>query len=200
MASGSLTPMDFMNIDDANRRVPENLTLDDCAALSIEDVERKVWALSRRGKIGAVVIDYLQLMRRPKANGRNEASVLGEITMRLKQLARRFKITIILLSQLSRQVESRDDKRPTLADLRESGSIEQDADVVLFPFREFYYLQKAEPPSTQREKYLDWEMRCQDTRRRLDVICGKQRAGPEGTDRQAYYAEYDFIEDGEDDR
>lgn len=200
MASGSLTAMDFMNIDDAFRRVPANLTLDDCAALSIEDVERKVWALSRRGKIGAIVIDYLQLMRRPKANGRNEASVLGEITMRLKQLARRFKITIILLSQLSRQVESRDDKRPTLADLRESGSIEQDADVVLFPFREFYYLQKAEPPATQREKYLDWEMRCSDTRRRLDVICGKQRAGPEGTDRQSYHAEFDFITDGEDDR
>lgn len=195
MASGSLTPLDFMNIEEARRRVPPNLILDDCAGLSIEDVERKVWALSRRGKIGAIAIDYLQLMRRPKANGRNEASVLGEITMRLKQLARRFGITVILLSQLSRQVESRDDKRPNLADLRESGSIEQDADVVLFPFREFYYLQKAEPPPGP--KHLDWEMRCEEVRRRLDVICGKQRGGPEGTDQQRYFAEYDHIEDEE---
>jgi len=195
MSSGSLTPLDFMNIEEARRRVPPNLILDDCAGLSVEDVERKVWALSRRGKIGAVAIDYLQLMRRPKANGRNEASVLAEMTMRLKLLARRAGITLILLSQLSRQVESRDDKRPHLADLRESGSIEQDADVVLFPYREFYYLQKAEPPPGP--KHLDWEVRCEEVRRQLDVICGKQRGGPEGTDKQRFFAEYDHIEDEE---
>lgn len=198
MASGALTPMDFMNIDEAHKRVPPNLIMDDCAGLSIEDVERKVWALSRRGKIGAVAIDYLQLMRRPKANGRNDALVLGEVTMRLKLLARRFKITIILLSQLSRQVESRDDKRPTLSDLRDSGSIEQDADVVLFPFREFYYLQSAEPSVTHGEKHKEWEMRCEDARRVMDVICAKQRGGPTGTDRQRYFAEFDHIEDERD--
>lgn len=195
MGSGALTPMDFMNIDEAVRRVPPNLILDDCHALSVDDVRRKVWSLGRRGRVGAVFIDYLQLMRRPPAMGRNEASVLAEMTQGLKQIARQAGITIVLLSQLNRAVENRDDKRPQLNDLRESGSIEQDADAVLFPFREFYYVQKAEPKESDREKHLEWEMRCQDLRRRLDVICAKQRMGPEGTDRQQYFAEFDFIGD-----
>lgn len=198
MASGSLTPMDFMNIRDAQKRVPPNLILSDRPSCSVDDVRRLVWAIQRRGPVGAVFIDYLQLMRRPPAAGRNEASVIAEMTMALKQLARQAGVCIVLLSQLNRSVESRDDKRPQLSDLRESGSIEQDADAVLFPFREYYYLTKAEPPSTQRDKHLDWEVRCEETRRRLEVICAKQRQGPEGADRQRYFAEFDFIEDDRD--
>jgi replicative DNA helicase len=197
MASGALTPMDFMAMRDAERRVPPNLILDDCPHIGVDDVRRKVWSLSRRRKLGAVFIDYLQLMRRPTAMGRNEASVIAEMTQALKQTARQAGVCIVLLSQLNRGVESRDDKRPMLSDLRESGSIEQDADAVLFPFREHYYLAKQEPKGGG-DKHLDWEMRCQDTLRRLDVICAKQRQGPEGTDRQRYFAEFDYIEDDRD--
>lgn len=195
MASGSLTPFDFQSLAAAEQRVPPNLILDDCPSLSTDDVRRKVWSLGRRGNVGAVFIDYLQLMRRPAANGRNEASVVSEMTHALKLIARQAGITVVLLSQLNRSVESRDDKKPQLNDLRESGGIEQDADAVLFPFREYYYALKAEPKASETTKHLDWEVQCQDLRRRLDVICAKQRQGPEGTDRQNYWAEFDFIED-----
>lgn len=196
MDSGALTAMDFMAIDEAEKRVPSNLILDDrCYGLSVDEVRRKVWALGRRGRVGAVFIDYLQLMRRPHSDGRNEASVIAEMTSGLKRFAREAKVCIVLLSQLSRAVEGRDDKRPQLSDLRESGAIEQDADAVLFPFREYYYLQKAEPRSTDRDKHLEWEMRCMDVQRRLDVFCAKQRGGPEGADVQRYFAEFDHFED-----
>lgn len=197
MDDAALTPLDFEVIDDARRRVPPNLLLDDCPALSVGDVRRKVWALGRKGKVGAVGIDYLQLMSRPEVKGRNDAALLGDMTKGLKHIARRAGVCIILLSQLSRQVESRDDKRPRMDDLRDSGAIEQDADAILFPFREHYYLERAEPKAGT-DKHLDWEMRCQDTRRLLEVVCAKQRQGPVGTDRQSYIAEFDFIEDDHD--
>jgi replicative DNA helicase len=200
MGSGALTALDLMSIDEASAHVPANLILDDCTTLSVDDVRRKVWSLNRRTRVAAVFIDYLQLMRRPAANGRNEASVLAEMTQGLKQIARQAKITVVLLSQLNRAVEARDDKRPQLSDLRESGSIEQDADAVLFPFREFYYVHKAEPKESDVTKHLEWEVRCEDLRRRLDVICSKQRQGPDGMDRQRYLAEFDFIEDDRDAR
>lgn len=200
MAKGALTPFDFQTLDAARGRVPPNLILDDCHSLSLEDVRRKVWSRAQKArqagrKLSAIVIDYLQLMKRPAANGRNEASVLGEITAGLKLLARQADICIVLLSQLSRAVEQRDDKRPQLSDLRESGSIEQDADAVIFPFREVYYLERAEPKKTLADKYAEWEARCHDLRRVLEVICAKQRQGPVGTDRQRYFAEFDYIED-----
>jgi replicative DNA helicase len=198
MESGALTPFDLQAIDNAQRRTPPNLIFDDCPALSVGDVRRKVWALGRRGKVGAVVIDYLQLMTRPDVRGRNDAAILGDMTKGLKHIARRAGIAIILLSQLSRDLEKRDDKRPMMSDLRESGAIEQDADAVLFAYREFYYLERQEPPKTQVEKHLDWEIQCEELRRRLDMICAKQRKGPIGADRQRYFAEYDFIEDHHD--
>lgn len=140
-----LTSFDLQALHRAKQSIPRNLWLRDRAGVSVEDVSRAVWAMKRRGDLAAIGIDYLQLMRRPALAGRNEASAIAEMTGALKTLAREAKIAIILLSQLNRSVESRDDKRPMLSDLRESGSIEQDADAVLFPFREVYYLQKAEP-------------------------------------------------------
>jgi replicative DNA helicase len=194
MGSGKITPLDMLTLE--RLRHPPNLIFDDCHSLSIDDVRRKVWALGRKRNVGAVVIDYLQLMRRPDARGRNEASVLGEMTMALKQIARQAGICVVLLSQLSRAVESRDDKKPQLADLRESGSIEQDADAVLFPFREFYYVERAKP--SVQSKLAEWDMRCEELRRSLEVICAKQRQGPAGSDRQVYFAEFDHIEDERD--
>ena len=192
MSDGALTHQDFAALHIAQQRVPSNLILDDCHSLSVEDVRRKVWALQRRRPLSVIVIDYLQLMRRPAAQGRNEATVLGEMTAGLKQIARQAKTCIVLLSQLSRKVEERDDKRPQLADLRESGAIEQDADAVLFPYREIYYVERNEPKGGGND-HLEWEMRCAELRTKLDVICAKQRQGPVGTDHQLYEAGYDFI-------
>jgi replicative DNA helicase len=195
MGSGKITPFDMMVLE--RLRHPANLVFDDCAsAPSLDDVRRKIWSKARKGKVGAVVIDYLQLMRRPEARGRNEASVLGEMTMGLKHLARQAETCIILLSQLSRQVEQRDDKKPQLSDLRDSGSIEQDADAVLFPFREFYYVERAKPAdSAKSDRKLEWDIRCEELRRKLEVICAKQRQGPAGYDLQRYFAEFDHIAD-----
>lgn len=196
MDAGTLTPLDLMAISSAEKKVPANLYFDERAwANSVPDIRRKIFARNRKRRVGAVVIDYLQLLKRPAAKGRNETTVIGEMTQLLKQTAQQAGMAIVLLSQLSRQVESREDKRPTPADLRESGSIEQDADVILFPFREHHYLIKAEPSRSDVAKYKAWEERCEAFRRRMDVICAKQRGGPEGTDRQLYYAEFDYIED-----
>ena len=192
MSEGALTHGDFATLQAAQSRVPANLILDDCHSLSVEDVRRKIWNLQRKRPLSVVVIDYLQLMRRPAAQGRNDATVLGEMTASLKQTARQAKTCIVLLSQLSRAVESRDDKRPQLADLRESGSIEQDADAVLFPYREGYYVERNEPKG-QGPDHREWEMRVHELRTQLDVICAKQRQGPVGTDRQFFEAGFDFI-------
>lgn len=193
---GFLTALDLQALARVKARVPPNLMLDDVPSLSLDAVRRKVWAAKRQGHLALVVIDYLQLMTRPPAQGRNEASVLGEMTSGLKQLARQAGTCILLLSQLSRAVENRDDKRPQLADLRESGSIEQDADVVQFVYREAYYLQRAEP---QKAEHLRaWAERLGLIQLRMDVLCPKNRGGAAGSDRQEYHAPYDVVRDVED--
>jgi replicative DNA helicase len=128
-----------------------------------------------------LVIDYIQLLQgsqRKAAEGRVQE--VTEITTNLKALAKELNVPIVALSQLSRQVENRDDKRPQLSDLRESGSIEQDADVVLFVFREEYYLANKEPrPGT--EEHLKWQTEMAAVHGKAEVIIGKQRHGPTGT-------------------
>ncbi len=191
-----LTSFDLQALHRAKQSIPRNLWLRDRAGVSVEDVSRAVWAMKRRGDLAAIGIDYLQLMRRPALAGRNEASAIAEMTGTLKTLAREAKIAIILLSQLNRSVESRDDKRPMLSDLRESGSIEQDADAVLFPFREVYYLQKAEPKA-HTDAHLEWEMEVAGLRTHMDVIIAKNRHGSEGSEPQDYRAEIDLITNAE---
>lgn len=176
-------------------QIPPNFIIDDSPVLSVDYVRRRVLSLKRRGPLAAVFIDYLQIMERPDAKGRNEASVIGEMTKGLKQLAREAEICVVLLSQINRGVESRDDKRPQLSDLRESGAIEQDANAVLFPYREVYYLERQAPKSDSREATLAHDMRCEEFRRRMDVIAAKVRQGAVGTDEQVYHAEFDFIGD-----
>lgn len=179
-------------LTEAAKRLPSNLLIDSRGGVSVDDVRKAVWAWKRKGKLRAVAIDYLQLMRRPRSEGRNDAAVIGEMTRALKQLARDAEICILLLSQLSRSLESREDKRPTLADLRESGSIEQDANVVLFPYREAYYLERAEPP-LGHVKRLEWETSFYGKRTVLEVICAKNRQGSIGTDTQRYEPAFDAI-------
>lgn len=176
----------------AAEALPSNLLIDCRGSVSVDDVRKAVWAWKRKGKLRAVAIDYLQLMRRPRSDGRNDAAVIGEMTRALKQLARDAEVCIILLSQLSRTLESREDKRPTMADLRESGSIEQDANVVIFPFREAYYLERAEV-AVGKPGRLEWENAFYGSRTRLDVICAKNRQGSIGTDVQEYEPAFDAI-------
>ena len=127
-----------------------------------------------------LIVDYLQLLR---GNGRNENRVneISEITQGLKAIAKELDIPVVALSQLSRQVENREDKRPQLSDLRESGSIEQDADVVMFVFREEYYKEREKPGEHEVERMATWMAEMDKLHGRAEVIIGKQRHGPIGT-------------------
>jgi replicative DNA helicase len=190
----NIGPAVIESLAELTDRAPSNLIMDDTPALSVEYVRRRALSQMRKRPLSAIFIDYLQIMTRPEArNGRNDAAVLGEMTSALKQLAREAKCAIVLLSQLSRRVEERDNKRPMLADLRESGAIEQDANAVLFCFREHYYLTREGPGRGMSE--ADHAMRLHETETRMEVICAKQRGGPVGTDVQRYLAPYDVIED-----
>ena len=130
-----------------------------------------------------IVVDYLQLVTTGADGSRaneNRVQEVSQITMGLKSLAKELAVPVLALSQLSRNVESRDDKRPQLSDLRESGSIEQDADAVMFVFREAYYLGRGEPREGTPE-HLEWQERMDQSRHVAEVIIGKQRHGPIGT-------------------
>jgi replicative DNA helicase len=175
---------------------PDNLFLFDNPILSLSDVRRTVWALKAKGDLAAVAIDYLQLMQREQTRGRTDAALIGDITTGLKRLAMEAHITVLLVSQLSRGVDSRDDKRPILSDLRESGSIEQDSNAVMFPYREAYYLERVKPEGSETSpEYLEWKMkmlRCEDL---MEVITAKLRQGKPGADKQLYLAAYDAVSD-----
>lgn len=157
------------------------IRIDQSGGLTIANLAMRVRALNKRFGVELLVIDYLQLLK-GSANRResNRVQEVTEITTGLKELAKELDVPIVALSQLSRQIESRDDKRPMLADLRESGSIEQDADVVLFVYREAYYLRKREPkPGTGAHN--EWTFAMEAAHGRAEVIIGKNRHGPEGT-------------------
>ena len=157
------------------------LFIDDTAGLTLTNLRTRAMRLKRQHDLGLVIIDYLQLMR-PSGQSRPENRVqeISEITRGLKMLAKELDLPILALSQLSRQVEQREDKRPQLADLRESGSIEQDADVVMFVFRESYYVTKVEPPEGTKE-HEDWQAKMAEVHNLADVIVAKQRHGPTKT-------------------
>jgi len=193
---GDMTRDELARLRRAAAQVPDNFIIDDSPILSVDYVRRRVLALKRKGPVAAVFIDYLQIMDRPDMKGRNEASVIGEMTKGLKQLAREAQTCVVLLSQINRGVEQRDDKRPQLSDLRESGAIEQDANAVLFPYRDVYYLERAEPDRNKSEaKWLDWQMAVMDNQTKMQVIAAKVRQGSIGTDQQTYFAPFDVVED-----
>ena len=125
-------------------------------------------------------IDYLQLIR-PSSKRDSRVNEISEITQGLKSIAKELNIPVVALSQLSRQVEARDDKRPQLSDLRESGSIEQDSDVVMFIFREEYYKEREKPDEHDVENFLKWQEDMGRLHGRAELIIGKQRHGPIGT-------------------
>jgi len=157
------------------------LYIDDTGALPIARLAARARRLKRRHGLDVLVVDYLQLVTGSSTRpGDNRVQEVSEITQGLKALAKELNIPVIALSQLSRKVEDREDKRPQLADLRESGSIEQDADVVMFVYREEYYHERTKP-SEEDEKFPDWQQKAERLFGRAEVIIGKQRHGPIGT-------------------
>jgi replicative DNA helicase len=156
------------------------LFIDQTGGLSIAQLAARARKLKRQQGLGLLIVDYLQLMTGTSKKGDNRVQEVSEITTGLKALAKELNIPILALSQLSRAVEAREDKRPQLADLRESGSIEQDADIVLFVFREEYYLERLKPAEGTIE-FQDWMAKMQLVNGRAEVIIGKQRHGPIGT-------------------
>ncbi len=170
------------------QRIP--LYIDQTGGISIAQLAARARRLKRQRGLDVLVIDYVQLMQGSSAKSQqNRVQEVTEITTGLKALAKELEVPIIALSQLSRQVESRDDKRPQLSDLRESGSIEQDADVVLFVYREEYYLKNREPkPGT--EEYFKWEAEFAEARNKAEVIIAKQRHGPTGSVELGFQGEF----------
>lgn len=193
MKSGrDLPPEDRAIMDDLAKRLPQNLLIDDTAVLTLEHVRRRCMALRRRAPLALVVIDYLQIMDLPFWQGVNMTTAIGQVTKGLKQLSKQIGCGIILLSQLSRKCEERDNKRPMLSDLRDSGSIEQDASSVLFAYRDVYYLEREGPRKGVTRD--DHDMAVQSAYRTMEVICAKSREGPIGTTKQRYIAECDVVE------
>ena len=190
MRKAELNKEDFKKIAKVSSELENlNLVIDDNPILTIPSLRARARRLKRLYDIDMIIIDYLQLMSGSQ-NVRNDGRVqeISEITRGLKAIAKELNIPIIALSQLSRQVEQREDKRPLLADLRESGTIEQDSDVVMFIFRESYYLERMEPikkPDEQNDRYNErhqrWRELCESRYNISELIIAKQRHGPIGT-------------------
>ena len=179
--SGDMTESEFRKFVEAAKQLEScPLYIDDTPALPISQLAARARRLKRTHGLDVLIVDYLQLVR---GTGRSENRVneISEITMGLKAIAKELDIPVIALSQLSRQVESREDKRPQLSDLRESGSIEQDADVVMFVFREEYYVEREKPSDEKLEEMAAWQERMERLHGKAEVIIGKQRHGPIGT-------------------
>lgn len=186
----------------------ERVFIDDCPAQTIPQLDASVRQTRRQfGRLDYIIVDYLQLMIGTTRSS-NRVEVVTEISQGLKAMAKYYKVPVIALSQLSRANEARDDKRPQLSDLRESGSIEQDADVVLMVYREAYYLAREEPKIDQfrstadksanaayEEAYAAWETQLRACERRMEVSTGKQRNGPVGTDVVLFIAQHDVAKD-----
>jgi replicative DNA helicase len=196
---GDVRREDFDKFVAASQRLAAvPLYIDDTPALSVAALRTRARRLKRQQGLGLIVIDYLQLLR-PSAQARameNRVQEVSDITRGLKAIAKELDVPVLACAQLSRAVEQREDKRPMLSDLRESGSIEQDADVVMFIFREEYYLSRSEPsrrPEESEDKFNDrydrWKARCEAAYGTADVIIAKQRHGPIGTVRLHFEAE-----------
>ena len=196
---GEISQRDFDRFLEVSRELASlPLNIDDTPAISISALRTRCRRLQRTKGLDLIVVDYLQLMR-PAAGTRPESRVLeiSMITQGLKALAKELSVPVIALSQLSRAVESREDKRPQLSDLRESGSIEQDADVVMFVYRDEYYLMQRAPKELSfdnAEKFQGavdkWQKDMEMAHNKAELIIAKQRHGPTGTIKLFFEAEF----------
>lgn len=190
LRSGSLSRDDFQKLSFASQRLAElPLYIDDTPALTIGALRTRARRMKRRHDIGLIVIDYLQLLQGSGRANDNRVNEISEISRGLKTLAKELSVPVIALSQLSRAVEQRDDKRPMLSDLRESGSIEQDADMVWFIYRADYYKEASRPDMPNpdgsssvevQEKYSQWEAEYLEVKNKATLIVAKQRHGSTG--------------------
>ena len=178
---GDLTEDEFRRFVEAAKQL-ENcpLYIDDTAALPISHLAARARRLKRTHGLDVLIVDYLQLVR-PASAKDNRVNEVSEITQGLKAIAKELDIPVVALSQLSRQVENREDKRPQLSDLRESGSIEQDADVVMFVYRGEYYKEREKPADHETEKMMAWQAEMEELHGKAELIIGKQRHGPIGS-------------------
>ena len=182
MRTGEFQQSDYNKIRDAATDLAQlQLFIDDTGGISISQLAARARRLQRSaGGLDLLIIDYLQLVNASSRKSEGRVQEVSEVTQGLKALAKDLNVPIIALSQLSRAVEQREDKRPQLSDLRESGSIEQDADVVMFVYRHEYYLERTEPSDPNSEAYQKWYQEMSDSQGVAEVIVGKQRHGPIG--------------------
>lgn len=201
---GEIKDTDFQKFVEASARMSETpLFIDDTPGLTVNSIRTRARRLKRTQNLGLIIIDYLQLlMGSTRASQANRVQEVSEISRGLKILAKELNIPVLALAQLSRAVEQRDNKRPQLSDLRESGSIEQDADVVMFVYREQYYLEREEPARRPEEdegrfneRYADWQQRCQAAHNIAECIVAKQRHGPIGTVRMQFTGQFTRFSD-----
>ena len=210
LRSGDLNETEFSKlVSTQNDILNLPFFIDDTPAISVGQIASRARRLKRTHGLSVIIIDYIQLIQGSKASeAQGRVQEVSNITRGLKSLAKELNVPILALSQLSRAVEQREDKRPILADLRESGSIEQDADVVMFVYREEYYLDKSEP--TQRdnenqesfnERFLKWQDRRNMAEGKAEIIISKQRHGPTGIVQVQFEAKFTrFMDLVQDDR
>jgi replicative DNA helicase len=186
LRKGEIDASEFGRIRDAALEIQDApFYIDDTGGITLAKLTARARRLKRMVGLDLLIIDYLQLITMGGSKSDNRVQEVSAITMGLKALAKELHVPVIALSQLSRQVENREDKRPQLSDLRESGSIEQDADMVMFIYRESYYLSRAEPREGT-EEHFRWQEQMDQVRGMAEVIIGKQRHGPIGTVRLSF--------------
>jgi len=177
---GKVTEEEFNRLIETSRNIHElPLYIDETPAITISTLSNRARRIKRLFGLDLIIVDYIQLMTTSSKRYDGRVQEISEITQGLKALAKELSVPVLALSQLSRAVEQRDDKKPQLSDLRESGSIEQDADVVMFVFREEYYLERKEPKLGTIE-HGEWQAKMNEIIGSADIIIGKQRHGPTG--------------------
>jgi len=192
---GKVAEKEFEQFIETSKNIADlPLYIDETPAITIAAISNRSRRIKRLFGLDLIVVDYIQLMK--SGNIRNEGRVqeISEITQGLKALAKQLNVPVLALSQLSRQVEQRDDKKPQLSDLRESGSIEQDADVVMFVYREAYYLERKEP-SLGSIEHAEWQQKMDDVSHLAEIMIGKQRHGPTGNVKVEFEAQYTKFKD-----
>ncbi len=177
---GKISDEQFDKFLETSKNISElPLYIDETPAISIAAMSNRARRVKRLFGLDMIIVDYIQLMRGTTFNKDGRVQEISQITQGLKAIAKELSIPVVALSQLSRQVEQRDDHKPQLSDLRESGSIEQDADVVMFVYREGYYLQRKEPREATVE-HAEWQAKMNEVAHLAEIIIGKQRHGPVG--------------------
>jgi len=192
---GKVSEKEFEQFIETSKNIFElPLYIDETPAITISAISNRSRRIKRLFGLDLIVIDYIQLMRSGSIKNEGRVQEISEITQGLKALAKELNVPVLALSQLSRAVEQRDDKKPQLADLRESGSIEQDADVVMFVYREAYYLERKEPTLGSIE-HAEWQQKMDEVSRLAEIMIGKQRHGPTGNVKVEFEAMYTKFKD-----